>query len=81
MVNGNYMSFGPGDTNMSPYDTRQYWTPERKRNATPTPIDTMPDAIPDAANFEPATDPKQADLSIMPFTAAGKLFYTLDGKD
>ena len=37
--------------------------------------------MPEAENVEPATDPKQADLSKMPFTAGGKLFFTMDGVD
>lgn len=37
--------------------------------------------LPDASNAAPATDPKQADLSQMPFITGGKLFFTLDGVD
>ena len=37
--------------------------------------------LPNGANAAPTTDPKQADMSKMPFITGGKLFFTLDGVD
>lgn len=80
---GNFTSMQMGGIDKSPFDVRQYWSPERKKAAVPAPMGVMPTALemPEAANEEPATDPKQADLSKMPFTACGKLFFTMDGVD
>ena len=78
-----FMSMQPVSMNRSPHDIRQYWTPERKKAAVPAPmgIVTAAPRMPEAANEEPATDPKQADLAKMPFTAGGKLFFTMDNVD
>lgn len=80
---GSFMPAMLSGIDMSPYDVRQYWTPERKKAALPAPMGLMTaaPAMPEAENAEPATDPKEADLSKMPFTAGGKLFYTMDGVD
>lgn len=80
---GNFTSMQMGNIDKSPYDVRQYWSPDRKKAAVPAPMGIMPTALemPEAANEEPATDPQQADLSKMPFTACGKLFFTMDGVD
>lgn len=80
---GRFMTMQPVSMNRSPYDIRQYWTPERKKAAVPAPLGLITAAppMPEGENAEPATDPKQADLSKMPFTASGKLFYTMDDVD
>ena len=82
-----FITFQRNILDKSPQDVRAYWTPERKKAAIPTHrADTganaadAPDAsMPDGANAAPTTDPKQADLSKMPFITSGKLFFTLDG--
>ena len=79
---GRFMSMQPGSIDKTPHDIRQYWTPERKKAARPISMLAATDAVvPEAANAEPATDPKQADLTKMPFTACGKLFFTIDSVD
>ena len=80
---GGFMSLQLGTPDRSPYDIRQYWTPERKKAAVPAHRYGAGPAfeLPDASNAAPATDPKQADLSQMPFITGGKLFFTLDGVD
>lgn len=80
---GGFMSLQLGTPDSSPYDVRQYWTPERKKAAVPAHRYGAGPAfeLPDASNAAPATDPKQADLSQMPFITGGKLFFTLDGVD
>ena len=67
---GGFMSLQLGNLDKSPHDIRQYWTPERKKSAVPVHrYGTADDQIniPDAGNATPTTDPKQADLSKMPF--------------
>ena len=84
-----FISFQRDNLNKSPQDIRAYWTPERKRAAVPAHRfrsganipDSFDAILPDAANAIPTTDPKQADLGIMPFVTGGKLFFTLDGVD
>lgn len=81
---GNYfMSFQLGNIDKSPYDIRQYWTPERRLAAIPEPMSIEPgeEYVPEDIVAAPATEPRQADIGIMPFTAGGKLFYTMDGVD
>ena len=87
--NGDFLTFQRQNLDKSPQDVRAYWTPERKRKAVPTfrtdmgsnVADTLDAVKPDGANAAPTTDPKQADLSQMPFITGGKLFFTLDGVD
>ena len=87
--NGDFLTFQRQILDKSPQDVRSYWTSERKRKAVPTfrtdmgsnVADTLDAARPDGANAAPTTDPKQADLSQMPFITGGKLFFTLDGVD
>ncbi len=79
-----FLTFQRQTLDKSPQDVRAYWTPERKKAAIPahrygTATDDV--GMPDAANSAPTTDPKQADLSKMPFITGGKLFFTLDGVD
>ena len=79
-----FISLNLGNPDKSPHDVRQYWTPERKKSAVPAHrYGTAADQRnpPDAGNAAPTTDPKQADLSKMPFITGGKLFFTLDGVD
>ena len=87
--NYDFLTFQRQTLDKSPQDVRAYWTPERKRAAIPTHradaggnaaglTDMTP---PDGSNAAPTTDPKQADLSQMPFITGGKLFFTLDGVD
>ena len=80
---GRFMPVQPVGMNRSPHDIRQYWTPERKKAAVPAPMGLVTAApqMPEAENAEPATAPKQADLTKMPFTAGGKLFFTMDSVD
>ncbi len=58
-----------------------YWTPERKIGAIPIMqgIPCMEDEI-GQADIN-TTDPEKADLSKMPFSAGGKLFFTQDDID
>lgn len=88
-LDNDFLTFQRETLDKSPQDIRAYWTPERKRAAIPAhragtganvtdDLDTVP---PDGANAAPATDPKQADMSQMPFITGGKLFFTLDGVD
>ena len=84
-----FLTFQRQTLDKSPQDVRAYWTPERKKAAIPAHrADTganmanVPDMPPsDGANAAPTTDPKQADMSQMPFITGGKLFFTLDGVD
>ena len=84
-----FLTFQRQTLDKSPQDVRSYWTPERKKAAISThridtgsnTADTLEAAQPDGANAAPTTDPKQADLSKMPFITGGKLFFTLDGVD
>ena len=81
---GGFMSLQLGNPDGSPYDVRQYWTAERKKAAVPAHrYGTGPafERPPEGENAAPATDPRQADLSKMPFITGGKLFFTLDGVD
>ena len=87
--NGDFLTFQRQILDKSPQDVRSYWTSERKKAAIPTHradaggnaaglTDMTP---PDGSNVAPTTDPKQADMSKMPFITGGKLFFTLDGVD
>lgn len=86
---GLFTAFQLGDPERSPLDIRQYWTPERKKAAVPARMfrtgvgfpEIGPIPSPEDANAAPTTDPKQADLSRMPFITGGKLFFTLDNVD
>ena len=83
-----FLTFQRQTLDKSPQDVRAYWTPERKKAAIPASrtdmganaADTLT-AQPDGSNVAPTTDPKQADMSQMPFITGGKLFFTLDGVD
>lgn len=55
-----------------------YWTPEKKNAAIPI-MPGVERII--AESNEETTDPEKADLSKAPFSAGGKLFFTMDGKD
>ena len=87
--NGDFLTFQRQTLDKSPQDVRTYWTPERKKAAIPAhrvdsganKADMSDMTTPDAANVAPTTDPKQADMSKMPFITGGKLFFTLDGVD
>ena len=81
--NNDFLTFQRQTLDKSPQDVRAYWTPERKKAAIPVPMEMMPDGLnlPEEEVSGPATDPEQADMSKMPFTACGKLFYTMDGRD
>ena len=83
--NSDFLAFQRNILDKSPQDVRSYWTPERKKAAIPThradAVADAPDMPPDGANAAPTTDPKQADMSKMPFITGGKLFFTLDGVD
>ena len=81
--NNDFLTFQRQTLDKSPQDVRAYWTPERKKAAIPVPMEMMPDGLnlPEEEGSGPATEPEQADLSKMPFTACGKLFYTMDGRD
>lgn len=82
-----FITFQRNILNKSLQDVRAYWTPERKKAAIPAhradtgtnAENTLDAALPDSANAAPTTDPKQADMSQMPFITGGKLFFTLDG--
>ena len=80
-----FITFQRNILDKSPQDVRTYWTPERKKAAIPAhrtdTVANAPDMLPDGTNAAPTTDPKQADLSKMPFIKGGKLFFTLDGVD
>ncbi len=80
---GRFTAMELNNLDNSDIDILQYWTPERKALATPVAMEFDGDAamteLPEA--LEPATDPVQADLGKMPFTAGGKLYYTLNGKN
>ena len=87
--NDDFLTFQRQTLDKSPQDVRAYWTPERKKTAIPasragTGVN-LPDGsdapLQDGANAAPASDPRQADLSQMPFITGGKLFFTLDGVD
>ncbi len=79
---GGFIQMQPGGIDKSPHDIREYWTPERKKAAVPAHrYGKGFDIMPDASNAAPATDPKEADMSRMPFITCGKLFFTLDGVD
>lgn len=58
-----------------------YWTPEKKKGAIPIMqgIPCLEDEI--EQDETKATDPEKADLSRMPFSAGGKLFFSQDGQD
>lgn len=84
-----FLTFQRQTLDKSQQDVRAYWTPERKKAAIPASragagantadlFDVPPQ---DGANAAPTTDPKQADMSKMPFITGGKLFFTLDGVD
>ena len=84
-----FISFQRDNLNKSPRDIRAYWTPKRKRAAVPAHRfrsganipDSFDAILPEADNAIPTTNPKQADLGVMPFITGGKLFFTLDGVD
>ena len=81
-----FLTFQRQTLDKSPQDVRAYWTPERKQAAIPAyradaDVNTLDSTPPDGANAAPTTDPKQADMSQMPFITGGKLFFTLDGVD
>ncbi len=80
---GSFMTVGPGSIDKSPHEIRQYWTPDRKASATPVtgigPELKTPPGADNAPPPPPPTEPKQADLSQMPFITGGKLFYTMNG--
>ena len=81
--NGDFLTFQRQTLDKSPQDVRAYWTPERKRAAIPAhrtdtgvnAADVPDSSMPDGANAAPTTDPKQADMSKMPFITGGKLFF------
>lgn len=61
--------------------TIDYWTPEKNGGAIPI-MQGIPCLKDDIGQSETAaTDPEKTDLSKMPFTADGKLFFTLDNAD
>lgn len=79
---GKFNAFQFGTSGNSAHDIMTYWSPERKRAAAPAPMGFVSDReSPAGANAAPTTQPKQADLSKMPFQAGGKLFFTMDGVD
>ena len=59
-----------------------YWTPEKKKRAIPD-LCQDDDESYDAEQFceTAVTEPCVADIGRMPFSAAGKLFFTRDGND
>ncbi len=87
--NGDFLTFQRQTLDKSPQDVRAYWTPERKKAAIPANRAGTGVNVPDesdapsqdGSNAAPTTDPKQADMSKMPFITGGKLFFTLDGVD
>ena len=82
---GRFMPMQLGSIDNSPHDIREYWTPERKKAATPViggaPISQGRPSADNAPPPPPPTDPKEANLAEMPFTTGGKLFYSMNGKD
>ena len=84
-----FLTFQRQTLDKSPQDVRAYWTSERKKAAIPThrtgtganKADVSDMTPPADSNAAPTTDPKQADMSKMPFITGGKLFFTLDGVD
>lgn len=79
--NNNNVSYTLESNNLCAQQIIDYWTPERKKGAIPImqgvlcPEDDIGQADMDT------TDPEKADLSKMPFSAGGKLFFSIGGKN
>lgn len=79
--NNNNVSYTLETDNICTQQIIDYWTPERKREAIPL----MPDVLYPTEDIKQTdtetTDPEKADLSKMPFSAGGKLFFSGGGKN
>jgi len=68
-----------------------YWTPERRANAIPIdstklrqdrkPREAKPGALPPAPATSMPSTTLVADLTVPPYSSAGRLFFSIDGKD